>query len=277
MSEKRAGILLELREEQRRRAREGTPVPAEDLFARYPHLRNEPDAALELIYHEVVLSEESGGDPQLPEYLARFPELADRLGPLFEVHQALDQIGPDAEAAVVTLLVKALQEPDKRAAAVESLGQIGPKARAAVPALELLLQEEDDGFHWAAAAALVRIGGAGTRPGVRFFLQTASPGGGKKLYDAANILLAPAAREARQEMVEAVRDPTLRDTAVRILRDRSSVPWTREQLAAVSGLLNDPDLGVCSVAAWVVHCGTRQGVHSPVWRSHHRSSDESRR
>src|SRR5438067_7793035 len=83
-------LVGRLRDEQRRGSEGGAPVAVEELLARHPHLRDDPDAALELIYQEVVLRGEAGEDPQLPEYAARFPALADRLGPLFEVHRALE-------------------------------------------------------------------------------------------------------------------------------------------------------------------------------------------
>jgi HEAT repeat protein len=169
---------------------------------------------------------------------------------------ALGQIGPDAEAAVPAL-IEALKEPNTRGAAVDALGLIGPKAQAAVGALEKVLQGEDVTVRWATASALVRIGGPGARAGVRYFLKTASPNGGKELYDAENLLVGPAARDARREVLDAVREPSLRDTAVRIFRDKNFVPLTKDQIAEASKFLEDPDPGVRCVAAWVVHCGRR--------------------
>jgi HEAT repeat protein len=49
----------------------------------------------------------------------------------------------------------------------------------------------------------------------------------------------------------------LRDTAVHVLRDKNFVPMTKDQIAEASKFLQDPDPGVRSVAAWVVHCGRR--------------------
>jgi HEAT repeat protein len=169
---------------------------------------------------------------------------------------ALGQIGPDAGAAVPAL-AGALQSGDTRPAAIDALGLIGRKAQTAVPDLERLLKGEDGAVRWATAAALVRVGGPGARAGVRYFLRTADPNGGKELYDAANLLVAPVAREARREMIDAVREPALCDTAARILKDKRFVPLTKEQLADAGKFLEDSDPGVRCVAAWVVHCGRR--------------------
>jgi HEAT repeat protein len=166
---------------------------------------------------------------------------------------ALGQIGPEAEAAVPAL-IEALTEANTRGAAVEALGLLGPKAQPAVPALEPLLQGDDVAVGWASAAALVRIGGPGARAGVRFFLKTANPNGGRELYDAENILVAPAAREALREMLDAVRDPALRDTAVQIVRDKNFLPLTKEQVADARRFLEDPEPGVRCVASWVLYC-----------------------
>jgi HEAT repeat protein len=170
---------------------------------------------------------------------------------------ALGQIGPEAAAAVPTL-VSALTDGNTRAAAVDALGLIGENARAAIPALAEVLQGDDVPVRWATAAALVRIGGSGAKTGVRHFLKVANPDGGKELYDAENLLVAPAAKDARHELLDAVREPALRDTAVRVLRDKSFVPMTTEQLADARTFLKDSDVGVRCVAVWAVHCARRQ-------------------
>src|SRR5262249_61549352 len=68
--------------------RKGEPLRAEDYLRRHPELAGDADAALDLIYHEVLLRERRGESPQLDEYLARFPHLAGPLRFQFEVHQA---------------------------------------------------------------------------------------------------------------------------------------------------------------------------------------------
>src|SRR6266849_2123444 len=69
-------LVEEIRGEQRRCWLAGERVRAETFFQRYPTLQSDPDCALEVVYGEVMLREEHGE--------------AAHLGPLFEVHQALD-------------------------------------------------------------------------------------------------------------------------------------------------------------------------------------------
>src|SRR5207247_2695016 len=76
-------MLLQV--EQRKRWGAGDPVRVEVFFDRYPLLKADEEAAVDLIYHEVRLREGNGEKDLLEEYLARFPELAARLAPLFEV------------------------------------------------------------------------------------------------------------------------------------------------------------------------------------------------
>jgi HEAT repeat protein len=166
---------------------------------------------------------------------------------------ALGLIGPDA-AEAVPVLVEAIKEAKTRGAAVDALGLIGRAARPGVPALEAVLEGDDLAARWPAAAALVRIGGPGAGVGTRFFLSKASPDGGRELYDAENILVAPAAEEALHNLLDAVRDPTVRDTATRILVDKSFLPLTKDQVIDARKCWGDGDPGVRCVAAWVLYC-----------------------
>jgi serine/threonine protein kinase/WD40 repeat protein/Tfp pilus assembly protein PilF len=83
-------LIEEIRGEQRRCWQAGEPVRAETFFERYPALQVDREGALEVVYGEVILREEHGESPQLDEYMQRFPQLAAHLGPLFEVHRALE-------------------------------------------------------------------------------------------------------------------------------------------------------------------------------------------
>jgi HEAT repeat protein len=168
---------------------------------------------------------------------------------------ALGQIGPDAAKAVPTL-VTALADAGSRGAAVEALGQIGRKAQAAIPALERVLKGDDVASRWPAAAALVRIGGPGVMSGVRFFLEAAGRDPGKCLFDVNHILLAPTAREALPELLDAVREPALRDAAAEVIRSLTLNPYLhKDQVPTVRKFTRDPDAGVRCVAVWVLHCG----------------------
>ena len=85
--------------DQRRRGLRGESLRVEDYIARHPALRDDTEGLLDLIYNEIVLREERGEVPSLPEYRARFPDLAGPLGDLFEVHGA---IGADPTGCATT-------------------------------------------------------------------------------------------------------------------------------------------------------------------------------
>ena len=78
-----------LRADQFKRWQHGQRVLAEAYLEHFPELRADEEAALDLIYSEVVLREERGEQPQLEEYVRRFPQQQERLTRQFELHQAL--------------------------------------------------------------------------------------------------------------------------------------------------------------------------------------------
>jgi serine/threonine-protein kinase len=80
----------QLRADQRQRWGEGERVRVDAYFEQYPRLLTDPDCALHLVYNEVLLREENHESPVLEEYVRRFPQFAAQLGPLFEVHRALE-------------------------------------------------------------------------------------------------------------------------------------------------------------------------------------------
>ena len=86
----RWALLSALRVEQRGCWEQGERVPAEDFLRCYPDAAADLEGALELVYNEVVIRERMGETPLAEEYVGRFPDLATRLGPLFEVHRALE-------------------------------------------------------------------------------------------------------------------------------------------------------------------------------------------
>jgi HEAT repeat protein len=172
---------------------------------------------------------------------------------------ALGLVGPDAEAAV-PVLVEALQDADSRAAAVDALGLIGRKAVAAIPALERMLKEEP-AVRWPTAAALVRIGGPGARAGLRVLLRADSVPG-RSRYDATNILMAPACREALPELIAAVHEPGVRDLAAEIAGGMSAYLRKEQVPDGVRKLLREDDPAVRCVAAWFLY-GAGRGMDLP--------------
>lgn len=85
-----ASLVDGLQEDQRRRWRAGERALAETYFEQHPELLGAEPLALQLLYGEIILREESGETPQPEEYQRRFPHLATQLPLLFEVHRALE-------------------------------------------------------------------------------------------------------------------------------------------------------------------------------------------
>jgi serine/threonine protein kinase/WD40 repeat protein len=79
-----------------RRVHGGGERAAEDLFREQPDLAADPDVALELIYAEVVAREEAGRPLPRAAWLDRFPQYADRLGRLFDLHTAISRAAASA-------------------------------------------------------------------------------------------------------------------------------------------------------------------------------------
>jgi serine/threonine protein kinase/WD40 repeat protein len=85
------------RADQRRRWQRGEPVPAEAYLDALARLAACPEAAVDLIYSEFVLSEELGQAAGPDEFLARFPAHAEALRRQFTLHAALAELGPDSD------------------------------------------------------------------------------------------------------------------------------------------------------------------------------------
>ncbi len=85
-----ADLVEALRVEQRGNWREGERIVTESYFALHPRLLADLTSALKMVYNEVLLREAEGDGPHLDEYVGRFPQFADQLPPLFEVHRALE-------------------------------------------------------------------------------------------------------------------------------------------------------------------------------------------
>jgi HEAT repeat protein len=164
---------------------------------------------------------------------------------------ALGQIGPAAASAVPDL-VAALDDAGTRAAALDTLGQIGARARGAAPALDKILKGGDPAARWAAACALVRIGGPEMKGAVRHLLETATANRERNWTDASNILMAPTARAALPAVLDAVRDSAVRALAVESAVE-VSIYLTKDPMNDVRPFLEDKDPAVRCVTAWVLH------------------------
>src|SRR5262245_9460251 len=84
------GIL----QDQAQRWARGDAVRAETYLEQAPWLRDNREAAVDLIYNEILLREERGETPRLKEYVERFPDLAPQLRAQFAVDRAIDVQSP---------------------------------------------------------------------------------------------------------------------------------------------------------------------------------------
>src|SRR5215469_8417243 len=88
---------------QRQDWRDGRRCAVEEYIARRPDLLLDSDAILDLVYNEIILREASGDQPDLEEYLRRFPALDTELRRQFDIHRLLEtrdlsDIRPDQPA-----------------------------------------------------------------------------------------------------------------------------------------------------------------------------------
>jgi serine/threonine protein kinase len=83
-------LLARLHDDQRQRWQRGERVLVEEYLEKNEDLRADPEGALDLIYHEVLLRERAGESPGRAEYVHRFPHLARQLHDQFEIHAALE-------------------------------------------------------------------------------------------------------------------------------------------------------------------------------------------
>jgi hypothetical protein len=110
-------LLPLLLADQQERWRRGERVPAESYLAQWPILRADEERALDLIYQEVLLREEAGEAPAPAEYQGRFPQWAEALQLLFEVHRAVPPAGapPGGPAGGTRCAVTVVQGPHRGA------------------------------------------------------------------------------------------------------------------------------------------------------------------
>jgi serine/threonine-protein kinase len=124
-----AELAAVLRVDQRRRWQAGERVRAETYLQRYPDLRADPEAAVDVIFNEFLVRERLGERPDPDEYLRRFPEHAVVLRPQIELHRAM-RGAPSALAAASAPDQRTTPYPGGGAAAD---GEAGRRAVALVP------------------------------------------------------------------------------------------------------------------------------------------------
>jgi serine/threonine-protein kinase len=90
-----AELCAVLRIDQRQRWQAGERVLAESYLQRHPLVRGDAEAAIDLVFNELLLRNRLGERPDPAEYLRRFPEHADVLREQIALHQAM-QGGPSA-------------------------------------------------------------------------------------------------------------------------------------------------------------------------------------
>jgi eukaryotic-like serine/threonine-protein kinase len=82
-------LLEGILDDQSVRWGQGERPGAEEYFERFPALRHSPDAALDVIYQELLLRRELGEQPRLQEYIQRFPFLSEPLLAQFAIDEAM--------------------------------------------------------------------------------------------------------------------------------------------------------------------------------------------
>jgi hypothetical protein len=75
--------------DQRRRWQTGDRIPAERYLVAFHTLRDNSEAAVELVCAEFLLREQAGEAPDPDEFVRRFPALGPRLRMQFDLHAAL--------------------------------------------------------------------------------------------------------------------------------------------------------------------------------------------
>jgi serine/threonine protein kinase/Flp pilus assembly protein TadD len=79
-----------LAQDMARRWESGERPLAEEYLARYPHLADDPDTALDLIYEEVCLRRQYGEAAAAEAVLARYPQWREQLRLLLDCHRLLE-------------------------------------------------------------------------------------------------------------------------------------------------------------------------------------------
>jgi tRNA A-37 threonylcarbamoyl transferase component Bud32 len=111
--------LSAVRDRQLAGWKEGNRVLLESLLADHPDLLDKPDVLLDLIYAELLLREEHGEQPDLEEYIRRFPSCEAGLRRQFAFHAAF---GVLCTGAPETLPDATPGAPGQRSEAITTIG-----------------------------------------------------------------------------------------------------------------------------------------------------------
>jgi serine/threonine-protein kinase len=130
-------LAARLRVEQRRRWQQGERPRAEEYLQKHTRLAGCPEAALDLIYAEALLREESGEAVSVAEYVARFPHLEGPLRRQFQLHHGLQE--DRGSAATTTAPRNGSQAPTLDPAGAPGVAAAGAGAGGvSVPGFEVL-------------------------------------------------------------------------------------------------------------------------------------------
>ena len=88
-------LALDVAREMRRRWQQGDHPAAEDFLALHPHLSQQPEAAIELIYEEYCLRQSAGDEDADKDILRRFPQWAGPLRVMLDCHRRVIQVQRD--------------------------------------------------------------------------------------------------------------------------------------------------------------------------------------
>ncbi|MGO9464112.1 MAG: protein kinase domain-containing protein [Isosphaeraceae bacterium] len=82
-------VLETVLDQQSERWKLDDRAPVEEFLARWPALRDDPEAVIDLVYQEVLLRRQLGESPLAEEYIARFPTCSEAIIRQFAVDEAM--------------------------------------------------------------------------------------------------------------------------------------------------------------------------------------------
>lgn len=109
-------LIEQIWDEQIRSWKNGSIVPAESFLARHPHLLEQPDQAIDVIFNEYAIL---SGDPSTcvcsEDYYRRFPQLRERIEKQFELFNAInDATLPEQDTdSAITMGITSPGVPDE--------------------------------------------------------------------------------------------------------------------------------------------------------------------